>query len=425
MRPLRFNSLALLALPLILAACTAESATDESTAPDGAADGRSFEIVEPSKFAPGGPVSDAELANYHVALTCAVDGEEVGTMTIDLWTEAAPITTRNFLRLADVGFYDGLTFHRILRTFMVQGGDPTGTGMGNSPYGTIEGEFSDAPERAHGYGVLSMARMGMDPNSASCQFFICCDETPNVWSLDGKYASFARVSSGVATLEALATVPTTFRNGENSHPTKKAAIVRAEVREGAAPTGETIARPAVPLDLNGEPEKVIIQHVLVSFAGTPTQATRSKEEAAGLAQSLLERARAGEDLGSMAREHSDDPVSDDDPTPGVYRLLNTGVRDMASERAVFALNQEIQAAMMELQEQRGSGTLTPEDFAARRLELQTEFRAKLSEVGWTPRDGVVRAFGDVGFALEVGEIGMSEYDATASPFGWHIIRRLE
>ena len=103
-----------------------------------------------------------------------------------------------------MGFYDGLTFHRIIRSFMVQGGDPTGTGMGNGPYGTILAEFSDAPERAHGYGVLSMARMGNDENSASCQFFICCDEGPSVWGLDGNYASFGGVTSGLAALEALA-----------------------------------------------------------------------------------------------------------------------------------------------------------------------------------------------------------------------------
>jgi hypothetical protein len=77
-----------------------------------------------NRFAPGGAIQDGQLGDYYITMTCDVDGRDVGTMTFDLWTEEAPVTTRNFLRLADEGFYDGLIFHRIMRNFMVQGGDP-------------------------------------------------------------------------------------------------------------------------------------------------------------------------------------------------------------------------------------------------------------------------------------------------------------
>jgi peptidyl-prolyl cis-trans isomerase B (cyclophilin B) len=374
-------------------------------------------------FAPGGPIADAELGAYHVALSCAVDGTDVGTMTVGLWAETAPITARNFLRLCDEGFYDGLTFHRILRDFMVQGGDPTGTGGGNSPYGTIRAEFSDAPERAHRYGVLSMARLGNDENSASCQFFICCDDGPNVWNLDGSYTSFGRITSGVATLEALASVEAT--GPERSKPVKPVTITRAEVRQGPAPSGETIARPVQALDLGGEPERIVIQHVLISFAGARTKATRTKEEAAALAAEILQRAQAGEDFEALVRTHSDDVVREGDTTPGVYRLLNKGVRDPAFERTIFELERQFRKQMADLQARVQSGAITQEEQQAQATVLRDEAMAKVDALQWVPREGMVPAFGDVGFGLEVGAIGSSEHDATRSPFGWHIIRRLE
>jgi len=376
-------------------------------------------------FAPGGPIPDSALGDYHVALTCAVDGADVGTMTVELWAASAPITARNFLRLCAEGFYDGLTFHRILRNFMVQGGDPTGTGGGNSPHGTIQAEFSEAPERGHHYGVLSMARLGNNPDSASCQFFICCDEGPNVWNLDGNYTSFGRITSGVATLEALADCPTTSSGRENSKPAKAVTITRAEVRAGQAPTGETIARPEHPLDLGGEPERIVIQHVLISFAGARTKATRTKEEAAALAAEVLQKAQAGEDFEALVRTLSDDPVREDDTTPGVYRLLNKGVRDHAFERTIFDLERQFQKQMADLQARVQAGTLSQEESQKQAGILRDEAMAKVDALQWVPREGMVPAFGDVGFGLEVGAIGMSEYDPKSSPFGWHVIRRLE
>jgi cyclophilin family peptidyl-prolyl cis-trans isomerase len=331
---------------------------------------------------------------------------------------------RNFLRLCDVGFYDGLGFHRIMREFMVQGGDPTGSGSGNSPFGTIAAEFSEAPERAHGYGVISMARKGGMPDSASCQFFICCDETPSVWGLDGQYASFGKVTSGVKTLEALANVPTRAgMSGENSVPRKEAKIVRAEVKQGAAPTGETIARPAP--DLKGEPARVVVQHVLIAFKGAPRiNAQRSREEAEALANQVLERARAGEDFAAMARELSDDKAQPEDDTPGVYILRNRGVRDLPAERAFFYADRAAQKEMQELSARLQAGEVTQEQLAARRQELVKQLTAAYEALG-AAREKMQPGFGDLAFSLEVGAVGMVPHDATKSVYGWHVMKRLE
>ena len=401
-----------------------------ATAP-ASAPGKFVPPAELSRFADPNQVSDADLGEYHVTFRCSIDGEDVGTMTFDLWTEQAPITTRNFLRLCDEGFYDGLSYHRIVREFMVQGGDPTGTGGGNGPYGTIQGEMSDDPERAHGYGVLSMARMGNDLNSASCQFFLCCDESPSVWGLDGKYATFGRLTSGVDTLEKIANVPTrAVRSREASSPLKTVRIEDAEVVEGPAPTGETIARPEDAVDLGGEARKIQVQHVLISFQGCGIpDVTRTQEEAEALANNIMARVEAGEDMGALAREFSDDPVADADQTPGCYTLLNRGVRDRAGDRLALKLQQELQAEFMEksaaFRAQMTEGTLTQEGFNAAMGDLQASLQMRMMDAVANPREKMVPAFGDIGFGLEPGEVGMATYDKTASPFGYHVIRRLE
>ena len=387
--------------------------------------------TELSRFADPERISDEDLGNYHVTFRCSIDGEDVGTMSFAMWTDLAPITTRNFLRLCDEGFYDGLSYHRILREFMVQGGDPTGTGGGNGPYGTIKGEMSDDPARAHGYGVLSMARMGSDLNSASCQFFLCCDESPSVWGLDGKYASFGRMTSGVETLEKIANVPTrAVRSREASSPLKTVKIEDAEVVAGPAPTGETIARPDDALDLGGEPRKVVVQHILISFEGCGIpEVTRTKEEAEALAKEVLARVEAGEEMGELARELSDDPVSPEDQTPGCYTLLNTGVRDRAGDKLALDLQKELQAEFTEksaeFRAQMTKGDLTQEAFNEQMSALQQSLQMRMMDAMANPRDKMVPAFGDVGFALEVGGVGLATHDETTSPFGYHVIRRVE
>lgn len=396
-------------------AATTAQTTDATTPPAPPADA--------NRFAPGGAISDADLAKYHVSMACTIDGADVGTMTFAMWTESAPITTRNFLRLCDEGFYDGIIFHRILRDFMVQGGDPTGTGMGSSPHGTIQAEFSDAPERAHGYGVLSMARGGQDVNSASCQFFLCCDESPSVWGLDNQYTSFGRITSGVETLETIADVPIVpDSRGEPSKPTQNVVISKATVVEAAAPTGETIARPEEEVDLGGEPDRIVVQHVLISFRGCGLpDVTRTKEEAETLAKEILEQARGGADMGALVRENSDDPVPETDETPGYYGIMNDGVRDRAEEKKTFMARNEFRKTMEALQLEVRAGKLTQAEYQEQGMALQSA----MMDGQYMPRTGLVPAFGDVGFTLKVGEVGLATFNAETSPFGFHIIKRLE
>lgn len=127
---------------------------------------------------------------------------------IELYPEAAPITTKNFEKLVSEGFYDGLIFHRVIPGFMIQGGDPLGNGMGGSDE-NIKGEFlangHNNPIK-HTRGVISMAR-AYDKNSASSQFFIMHADAPH---LDGQYAAFGKVVSGMDTVDEIASVPTDY-----------------------------------------------------------------------------------------------------------------------------------------------------------------------------------------------------------------------
>jgi cyclophilin family peptidyl-prolyl cis-trans isomerase len=124
-----------------------------------------------------------------------------GSFTIELFEDKAPKTTGNFIELAEKGFYDGVVFHRVIKDFMIQGGDPTGTGRGGPGY-TIPDEFH--PELKHGRpGVLSMANAG--PNTGGSQFFITLEATP--W-LDGKHAVFGEVTDGMDVVKAIGGTPT-------------------------------------------------------------------------------------------------------------------------------------------------------------------------------------------------------------------------
>lgn len=130
------------------------------------------------------------------------------TMTFNLDEENAPITCANFTKLIKEHFYDGLTFHRIIKDFMIQGGDPLGTGVGGSKE-KIKGEFiSNGVNNLHKHtrGTISMARSS-NPNSASSQFFICHVDTPH---LDGQYAAFGQMVDGFDTLDEIANYPTDY-----------------------------------------------------------------------------------------------------------------------------------------------------------------------------------------------------------------------
>ena len=141
-----------------------------------------------------------------------IDVQDYGTIVAELDADTAPITVTNFIKLVNEGFYDGLTFHRIISGFMIQGGDPLGNGTGGSSE-KIKGEFAangiDNPI-AHERGVLSMARSSA-PNSASSQFFIMHQAAPH---LDGSYAAFGHVLSGIEVVDAICqNTPVTDGNG--------------------------------------------------------------------------------------------------------------------------------------------------------------------------------------------------------------------
>ena len=132
-----------------------------------------------------------------------IEMENGGVMTLELYEDKAPITVDNFVKLAKEGFYDGLIFHRVIKGFMIQGGDPTGTGMGGPGY-QIKGEFASngvKNDLRHTRGVISMAR-SMRPDSAGSQFFIMHKDAPH---LDGQYAAFGKMTDGCDVLDARAT----------------------------------------------------------------------------------------------------------------------------------------------------------------------------------------------------------------------------
>lgn len=139
-----------------------------------------------------------------------IEMENGAKIEIELYPEAAPETCKNFEKLVKEGFYDGLTFHRIIKGFMIQGGDPLGNGMGGAEK-NIKGEFlangHNNPIK-HERGVISMAR-AFDPNSASSQFFIMHEDAPH---LDGQYAAFGKVIAGMDAVDEIADIPTGFND---------------------------------------------------------------------------------------------------------------------------------------------------------------------------------------------------------------------
>ena len=137
-----------------------------------------------------------------------IEMNDGGVIKAELYPDIAPATVENFVKLAGSGFYNGLTFHRVIPGFMIQGGCPDGTGMGGPGY-TIKGEFAAngfPNSLKHTRGVLSMAR-AMDPNSAGSQFFIMHETSPH---LDGQYAAFGKVIEGMDVVDRIANVRTDY-----------------------------------------------------------------------------------------------------------------------------------------------------------------------------------------------------------------------
>ncbi len=152
-----------------------------------------------------------------------IEMENGDVMKAELYPDVAPNTVNNFISLAAKGFYDGLIFHRVIKGFMIQGGDPEGTGMGGPGY-SIRGEFKAngfQNDLAHTKGVLSMAR-AQSPNSAGSQFFIMHETSP---FLDGQYAAFGMVIEGTEVIDKIAGVRTDW----NDRPLKEQKIRRMTV----------------------------------------------------------------------------------------------------------------------------------------------------------------------------------------------------
>lgn len=164
----------------------------------------------------GSNASSGESDSSLPVATIEIEG--YGTVKAELYPETAPNTVNNFITLANSGFYNGLKFHRIIKDFMIQGGDPKGNGTGGPGY-QIEGEFTSngfANNLKHTKGVLSMAR-AQDPNSAGSQFFIMTGDAPH---LDGQYAAFGKVISGMDVIDKVGVVKT----GANDKPSEDVII---------------------------------------------------------------------------------------------------------------------------------------------------------------------------------------------------------
>lgn len=190
-------------LSLALVGCSTSNKSNKEEANTGSNDNKEIYLSKETekKETDKNPVATIEM-------------EDGKIIKLELYPEIAPNTVRNFISLANSKFYDGLIFHRVISDFMIQGGDPEGTGMGGPDY-SIYGEFTNNQFEntlLHTKGVISMARSN-DKNSAGSQFFIMHGDTP---SLDGDYASFGKVIEGMDVVDSIAQVET----GSNDRPKK-------------------------------------------------------------------------------------------------------------------------------------------------------------------------------------------------------------
>lgn len=185
-----FKTLGLLIVAILTMSCLIFSGCDDSSSA--------------SSKAQKTTTAAASSTNVNIpdnAITAIIDVKDYGKITVALFPDDAPISVENFVKLAKDGFYDGLTFHRIISGFMIQGGDPLGTGIGGSDE-TIKGEFSAngvSNSLSHTRGAISMAR-SQDYNSASSQFFIVHEDSTY---LDGQYAAFGYVTDGIEVVDEI------------------------------------------------------------------------------------------------------------------------------------------------------------------------------------------------------------------------------
>ena len=167
--------------------------------------------------------------------------EDGGVITLELDGDTAPITVENFIKHANAKTYDGTIFHRVIKGFMIQGGDPTGTGSGDPNIEKIKGEFSENGVKngiLHNRGVVSMAR-SKDNNSASCQFFICHADSHH---LNGKYAAFGKVIAGMDVVDRIAETPTNVSSRPYAEQKMKSVTIIDKATADAAVAAEKAAQ---------------------------------------------------------------------------------------------------------------------------------------------------------------------------------------
>ena len=230
----RFLSILTAALLLLAAiGCTNAAANNtQMTSGDGTETAAPAKTEPPKAEETKKPEEDPPMQNPIATITMK-DGS---VMKLELYPDVAPNTVKNFISLANSGFYDGLTFHRIYAGFMIQGGDPEGNGTGGPGY-SIKGEFAQNGVKnglSHKRGVISMAR-AMDPDSAGSQFFIMHADGD---VLDGQYAAFGMLTEGYDTLDSIAATPTTYQNGEKSLPLEPVVIDTIRVETFGVDYGE-------------------------------------------------------------------------------------------------------------------------------------------------------------------------------------------
>jgi peptidyl-prolyl cis-trans isomerase B (cyclophilin B) len=220
--------MALIALLLIAAGCgkrdnSANNNTDASASQPA-----------PTNSKEAAATSTLDTSGDNPIVTIEMDNGK--TIKVELYPKIAPNTVNNFVSLVSKGFYDGTIFHRVIPGFMIQGGDPDGTGMGGPGY-SIEGEFKKNGfdnELKHTRGVISMARSG-DPNSAGSQFFIMVADAP---FLDGDYAAFGKVTEGLDVVDEIVSVPTGSQDRPKTPPVMKKVTV--DTRGAAIPEPVTV-----------------------------------------------------------------------------------------------------------------------------------------------------------------------------------------
>jgi len=214
------------------AACTSNNAVStkqpqQTTKPESLEVVNSDDSQQATEFESLKPELEEIMANFIQATITMEDG---GTIGLELYPELAPQSVRNFVYLARQGFYDGLTFHRIIKGFMIQGGDPEGTGIGGPGY-SIKGEFRSngfKNDLKHDRGIISMAR-SQSYDSAGSQFFIM---HADYHSLDGDYAAFGRVITGMEVVDRLANTANSGPNGavaEKDKPVIKSITIDDEI----------------------------------------------------------------------------------------------------------------------------------------------------------------------------------------------------